>query len=413
MDRSPPGPGTGGENSSARPGGYADDPNRMPPASRFPATGSGDGWPEPPRAFDRQHPPAAETADSGYPAGHRADAMPTMPIPRPPDGADDYPTDPALAPPVGARPTRLPPATGYPVPAAEIGAPGGYAHEVTEPIPNARYEGDWSDWMLSSDGYPPRPGGEVTDPLAYAPETEPADEPPIEVRPADDGGETPVANAPEPDNGTEPTTARERLRARLTPRETAAPISAQAVPGAPGRNRLLPVLLGAAGVVALGAAAYVQFAVVGADESTPAPTAANRPGSAVPGVPSAADPNCPAERLGNTVQGNGPGGTGSGPEAIFGFQHAYYVARSGEQARTLVAPDAAVPPAADIQQGIDGIPPGTTHCLRITPGAFVGQYTVVVTEHRPGAAPLEYNPQLVTTIRVGDRTVITGIGPMP
>lgn len=170
------------------------------------------------------------------------------------------------------------------------------------------------------------------------------------------------------------------------------------------------MLLGVAGVAALGAAAYVQFAVVGGDE--PRAPAAAAPSATVPAAPGA-DPHCVAERVGNTVQGNEPGGTDSGPSAIFGFQHAYYVARSGEQARALVAGDAAVPPAADIQRGIDTIPEGTTYCVRIAPGAFVGQYTVAVTEYRPGSAPLGYNPQLVTTMRIGDRTLITGIGPMP
>ena len=113
------------------------------------------------------------------------------------------------------------------------------------------------------------------------------------------------------------------------------------------------------------------------------------------------------------MQGNGAGGTSSGPDAIFAFQHAYYVTRSGEQAHTLVAPEAAVPSAADIQRGIDTIPAGTTHCVQITPGAFVGEYTVVITEHRPDAGTLTYNPQRVATMQIGNRNLIISIGPMP
>ncbi|MEU1980539.1 hypothetical protein [Nocardia sp. NPDC019395] len=274
------------------------------------------------------------------------------------------------------------------------------------------YVGDWSDWMMTSDGYPPRPGGEPADPVS--PEPRPGyPATPGDHVPAAGNAESAGDGIPGPD-ATGPSSARQRLRERLAPREATPPVPAR--PSAPpGRTRLVPVLLGAAAVAALAAAAYVQFAVVGADEPATATPAATEPGvfgTPGAGVP-ASDPNCPAQRTGNTVQGNGPGGTGSGPEAIFGFQHAYYVARSGEQARTLVAPESAIPPAADIQHGIDSIPPGTTHCIQITPGAFVGQYTVAITEYRPGSAPLGYNPQLVTTMRIGDRTLITGIGPMP
>ncbi|MET8795792.1 hypothetical protein ABZV91_04940 [Nocardia sp. NPDC004568] len=289
----------------------------------------------------------------------------------------------------------------------------------TEPIPvlrlpgwdsgNARYEGSWSDWVARASADPARPEAAAVDSGAV---------PPLAVDTPPPPGPAPATGAPiaaeaepvAPPADTSPAGARERLRRRLTPPDHTTPAPVRATAPASGRSRVLPVLLGVAGVTALGAAAYVQFAIVGGDE--PRAPAAAVPSATVPAAPGA-DPHCVAERVGNTVQGNEPGGTDSGPSAIFGFQHAYYVARSGEQARALVAGDAAVPPATDIQRGIDTIPEGTTYCVRIAPGAFVGQYTVTVTEYRPGAAPLGYNPQLVTTMRIGDRTLITGIGPMP
>lgn len=195
--------------------------------------------------------------------------------------------------------------------------------------------------------------------------------------------------------------ALDRLRQQRTP-ETSEPIHPRGAYRRPGQRRWVPPVLGTMGAAALFAAAYVQFGGDGRDVQPAEPTAADSRAS------TAAAPLCPSERDGNTA-----GGDGSGTEAIFAFQHAYYVARSAEQARESVAPDAAVPPAPDIQQGINTIPMGTTHCLSVTPGAFVGQYTVVITEHRPEAAPISYNPQLVTTEDIGGRTVITGIGPMP
>lgn len=426
MDRPPPAPGTpgtGGENPPTRPGPYAGDPDRTrPPEHAFPDYG--DQRPEPSTAFGPVPPASPGPAPRDTPID-QADPMPTVPIPRLPDAGSGHPAspveppggvaDPELLPPAATEPQYLPPApAGHSTPPPDSGAPGHFSSRAAEQSAYAGYEGSWADWMTSSDGYPPRPGGENTP--SYAPDTGSAswdNEPPVDDVPAKPLGVS-VEGTPDSDAGTTPTTARERLRARLAPREVPAPVPVSTrTAGIPGRKRLLPVLLGVAGVAALGAAAYVQFAVVGAGEQTTAPTAANPPAAPAQDIPPAADPNCPAERIGNTVQGNGPGGTGSGTDAIFGFQHAYYVTRSGEQARTVVAPDAAVPPAADIQHGIDTIPAGTTHCLQITPGAFVGQYTVVVTEHRPGAAPLGYNPQLVTTMRIGDRTLITGIGPMP
>lgn len=362
---------------------------------------------------------------------HPIPPQPTEPSTPPPDpagprhvpgnAAGPYPppraaADPGHQPPVGSEPEHLPPRPAdYSAAPPDTAAPGYLAPGAGEPPPNARYEGDWADWMMSSDSYPPRPGGDTAEQNPPGTDSAPwGDESPVDDVRAGEGPGVPIGQEPDSNPATVPSTARERLRARLTPREGSAPIPVTArTANTPGRNRPVPILLGLAGLAALGAAAYVQFAVVGAGEPGPAPTAANPPAAAAGDISSAADPHCPAERIGNTIQGNGPGGTGSGTDAIFGFQHAYYVTRSGEQARTVVAADAAVPPAADIQRGVDTIPPGTTHCLRITPGAFVGQYTVVVTEHRPGSAPLEYNPQLVTTMRIGDRTLITGIGPMP
>lgn len=168
-------------------------------------------------------------------------------------------------------------------------------------------------------------------------------------------------------------------------------------------RRWLPALLGSLGAAALLAVAFAQFR-----GPAPAPVASSNPTqvAASATVPAA---QCPAGRVGNTIRGNGPGGVDSGPAAIFAFQYAYYVARSSEQVRAVVAPDAAVSPAADIQQGIDSIPVGTIHCVTITPGAFVGQYLVRVSEQRPDAKSVSYNAQLVTTARTGNKTLITAI----
>jgi hypothetical protein len=118
--------------------------------------------------------------------------------------------------------------------------------------------------------------------------------------------------------------------------------------------------------------------------------------------------SCPTERSEIVLRSAEAGSTDSGPDAVLAFQYAYYVTRSGEQARAVVTPDADVSPAAVIQRGIDTIPVGTTHCVRITTVA-ADRFTVEVTEFRPAGAPATYTKQSVRTALVGDRTLITGI----
>ncbi|WP_336083727.1 hypothetical protein [Nocardia sp. SSK8] len=162
-----------------------------------------------------------------------------------------------------------------------------------------------------------------------------------------------------------------------------------------------PLAASVAGAVLIGGG-YLQF-------RGPAPesTAASTPIESAPAAGA-----CPAQQVGNQIQGNGPGGTENGIAAILAFQHAYYVARSGDQARTLVAADAALPSGAAIQAGIDTIPVGTTHCLAISPAGPDGRYYVTITEYRPDEVPIRYNPQLVGTAEIGGKTLITSIGPV-
>ncbi|MCC3312757.1 hypothetical protein [Nocardia africana] len=118
--------------------------------------------------------------------------------------------------------------------------------------------------------------------------------------------------------------------------------------------------------------------------------------------------HCPTERSARVMRGAEVGGTDSGPDAIMWFQHAFYVERSAERAREVVAPDAAVSPAPVIQRGIASVPLGTDYCVRVVT-LDDNRYSVEVTERRPGAAPATYDKQLVTTAVVGGRTLITGI----
>ncbi|MFI6169767.1 hypothetical protein ACIBCN_23510 [Nocardia sp. NPDC051052] len=105
-------------------------------------------------------------------------------------------------------------------------------------------------------------------------------------------------------------------------------------------------------------------------------------------------PGCEPTRNDQLVRGNGTGSTTSGPDVILAFQYAYYVARSGSDARAVTTTDASVPPVDVISAGIRSVPAGTQHCVMITPMAD-GRFDVVITEIRPDAAVRTYR-QFVT-----------------
>lgn len=91
----------------------------------------------------------------------------------------------------------------------------------------------------------------------------------------------------------------------------------------------------------------------------------------------------------------------SGPGVIAAFEYAYYITRSGAAVRALATPDTSLPPAEKIQAGIDTVPTGTTHCVRITP-ITSDVYSVALAEMRPGAAPAQI-PQTITIKNIDGR----------
>ncbi|WP_406236607.1 hypothetical protein [Nocardia sp. NBC_01009] len=120
--------------------------------------------------------------------------------------------------------------------------------------------------------------------------------------------------------------------------------------------------------------------------------------AAPPPVTPTAALSCPASKDGKVTVGNGAGDTNSGAGAILGFQYAYYVERSGERARSYLAPDAEyLSPAEILQKAInEEIPVGTTHCVRIAETA-PDTYDVDLTEHRANGTTIVY-PQTVSTV---------------
>lgn len=169
------------------------------------------------------------------------------------------------------------------------------------------------------------------------------------------------------------------------------------------------VLIAAGGTIAAGAQLVAGGSSPSAAPTAPSLTTVTTTAAAPPSFAEGGE--CPTRTEANLVQGNGAGGTDSGPAAILAFDYAFYVTRSGAAARAVVAPDAVkVSSAEDIQRGIDSIPQGATHCLKIQPSA-PDRFRVELTERRSAGSAVVYRQEFTTVVRDG-RTVINTITPI-
>lgn len=186
---------------------------------------------------------------------------------------------------------------------------------------------------------------------------------------------------------------------------------------APGWRRFLgsgPRIAGAAAaIVVILATVVVSISLAGRGSDQPV-VAADATQSTVPtdepstsGV--ASHPACAQRPVGSgtTVSNDDEkGDQESGPGAIRAFNHGYYVLRSAKAARAVAAPGA-VASEYVMQQYIDQRPIGTRHCLRITEQA-PNEYSVVLTELQPDAAPITYR-QVIRTSTTGGKAFIQSI----
>ncbi|WP_052689185.1 hypothetical protein [Williamsia herbipolensis] len=192
----------------------------------------------------------------------------------------------------------------------------------------------------------------------------------------------------------------------------AAPI--QPAPGRPSpRRNVRNAALAMGGLVVLILAVAVTAAVVlggvGSDDTTPRAIAPEPDTTSASAAPAAApvDPNadCPSSTKGNVTTGRDAGDFSSGPGVIKKYDYAFYVARSGTDARATGAPTANMGKPTDIQTTINQTPTGTRHCLRIVDSGG-GLFDVTLTETPPGGgAPTIYQQRFQTTV-IGGRTLI-------
>ncbi|MGW6335952.1 hypothetical protein [Nocardia rhamnosiphila] len=177
---------------------------------------------------------------------------------------------------------------------------------------------------------------------------------------------------------------------KLTPQSVAGALAAKPRRGLPV-GRIVTVVAVLVALVAVGVAIVV---VSGGDDAPAGPPVAD---SAL---------SCPASQEDGVIVGDGVGDTTSGAGAILGFQHQFYVERSGVGARQFVAADSpAISSAETIQSAIEThIPAGTEHCVRITERA-PNSFDVDLTELRPNGKTTVYK-QTVTTVDRDGKTVL-------
>ncbi|WP_157107575.1 hypothetical protein [Nocardia amikacinitolerans] len=338
--------------------------------------------PAPPTGKRRRRRPAGGKPGSSYSAPLRAPEPPPR-MPEPPRGSG--------LPPV-AGPPRAPEPSYTPEPSA--------APPVRKP---PRRMGEWAEWLdppTRAEELPEQPTVEIQVPVDDEPEPD---------RRTDDS--KPFVPAIIDRTGGNPGPALRRPRPR--------PQEQQQERG----NKILAVLIVLGLLVAVGSIIWAVLpssgtrTVTAPTSSVPAADDAPAPASPTPTGPDSptavATPGCEQRRTGDVVSGTGIGGTTDGPSAILAFERAYYVQRSGPAARAVVAADATVPPAEQIQRGIDQVPVGTRYCVQITRtavGAGDGQshWEVRLTQQYPGQQPRIFT-QIITTKTVNGRTLITGI----
>ncbi|NLE78457.1 MAG: hypothetical protein GX610_02575 [Rhodococcus sp.] len=176
----------------------------------------------------------------------------------------------------------------------------------------------------------------------------------------------------------------------------------------PKQKSKRPILIGAFGAVAALLVGIVVIAIASKPGGLGNDDTAN---AAAPTTTAAADNFCVESTDGNTITSNGPGDQSSGPNVILAFEHAYYVARDGEQAYALSAPDALAVDAQDIQDGIDQAPVDTDYCATITeraPGQFKLDLAV-----RMSASKVENYEMYIDTTEIDGKSFITRMGSKP
>lgn len=166
----------------------------------------------------------------------------------------------------------------------------------------------------------------------------------------------------------------------------------------------------AALVAVVGALSLAAASVFGGGEDSEAAPLAVPPSMSSsmeePPTVAASEPKCEASETATVVTGSGEGDTDSVAGVALAFQHAYYVERDAERIKPLLAKDSEITDLHALQEGIDTVDRGTTHCLRIVPEKD-GTAKVDVTETAPDGVETVYHQRITTTRESGAVQLVT------
>ncbi len=168
------------------------------------------------------------------------------------------------------------------------------------------------------------------------------------------------------------------------------------------------VFVGAACAVAAIAAGAVLVVTSGGDVAAPGPTLvpATAPQTSSTAVPTQAA-WCQEMTSATRIVGAGAGDLNTPTGVILYQQYAFYVLRSADAVRSVLAPDAVAAPVEKTKQAIDQTPAGTEHCVTITPRG-PDTFGVQVTERYPDGKQAGWE-QTETTVQRDGRTLIASI----
>lgn len=191
----------------------------------------------------------------------------------------------------------------------------------------------------------------------------------------------------------------------------ATPSAVETPPARDSSRKRTKLLFGgtvAAVLLAIGGGAWMLSSLLSGSETSASPTltlpttatTAPQGGEAV-----VAESECESSESATTVTGNSKGDRESAAGVVLAFQHAYYVARDADAIKPLLAKDSPITNLDALQEGIDSVARGTTHCLHIERDG--DDAVVELTETAPDGSATTYYQRVTTTRENGEVRIVS------
>lgn len=191
----------------------------------------------------------------------------------------------------------------------------------------------------------------------------------------------------------------------------ATPSAVEAPPARDSSRKRTKLLFGgtvAAVLLVIGGGAWLLSSLLSGSETSASPTL-TVPTTATTAPQSddevVAESECESSDSATTVTGNGRGDRESAAGVVLAFQHAYYVARDADAIKPLLAKDSPITNLDALQEGIDSVARGTTHCLHIERDG--ADAVVELTETAPDGSETTYYQRVTTTRENGEVRIVS------